>query len=209
MTDAPREPVEQQQTESGGPGRGARKRRRQVVTPQNLERWAIHHLDRFGSSSTNLKWVLIRRVRRIEESQEEDFPDAPAWIDDTIAALRTRGYLDDRKYAISLVERMRARGSSDRRMEHSLSDKGIQSGLAREVVAAAGPGHELLAAVHYARRRRLGPFRLDPETRATRRERDLAALGRAGFPYEIARRIVEAENVADLESLESPAVERD
>lgn len=200
MTDGVRAPAGRQLEKSANSGSRERKPRPQRVDPQNLERWAIRHLDRYGSSSVNLRWVLIRRVRRIEQAQEVCFPDAPAWIDDTVASLLSRGYLDDRKYAISLVERMRARGSSARRIEHGLGAKGIPRPLAQEVIAAAGPGQELLAAVCYARRRRLGPFRLDPDVRAERRERDLAVLGRAGFPYEIARRIVEAEDVASLAS---------
>jgi regulatory protein len=31
------------------------------------------------------------------------------------------------------------------------------------------------------------------------RERDLAALGRQGFPYEVARRVIEADDAAALE----------
>ncbi|MGY8803890.1 MAG: regulatory protein RecX, partial [bacterium] len=52
----------------------------------------------------------------------------------------------------------------------------------------------------YARRRRLGQFRLDPDVREERRQRDLAALGRSGFSYGIASRIIEAECVETLES---------
>jgi regulatory protein len=50
---------------------------------------------------------------------------------------------------------------------------------------------DLRAALRFAKRRRLGPFRT-PKERATRRERDLAALGRAGFSYEVARAVVDA-----------------
>ena len=42
------------------------------------------------------------------------------------------------------------------------------------------------AARIFIRRRRLGPYRPDPEVRAERRQRDLAALARAGFSYSVA-----------------------
>jgi regulatory protein len=48
------------------------------------------------------------------------------------------------------------------------------------------------AAIAYARRRRIGPWRKD--NRDTFQERDLAALGRQGFAYGIARWIVEADS---------------
>ena len=189
-------------------GGRARKRLPKKVTPQALEHWALRHLDRYGSSSANLRRVLLRRVRRVEQDREESFPEAPTWIDDAVLALTSRGYLDDRKYADSQIARMRARGSSGKRIEYSLYEKGIPRAITREALdgapgCAAGVDAELVAAIAYAKRRRLGPFRLDPEARADRHDRDLAALGRSGFPYAIARRIVDA---TDPESLASAGI---
>lgn len=48
------------------------------------------------------------------------------------------------------------------------------------------------AAQAYAKRRRLGPYRR-PDQRAAHRDRDLAALARAGFAYGLARRVVDRE----------------
>ena len=70
---------------------------------------------------------------------------------------------------------------------------------ALEILEAEYANRELTAAYKYARRRRLGPYRL-PEARAARRDRDLAALARAGFGYDIARRVVDAASVEDLEA---------
>jgi regulatory protein len=44
----------------------------------------------------------------------------------------------------------------------------------------------------YAKRRRLGIHRR-PDTRALHRDRDLGALARAGFSYDLARRVVDAD----------------
>jgi regulatory protein len=63
----------------------------------------------------------------------------------------------------------------------------------RESEAGSVEVAELEAAATYARRRRLGPHRRDPEARAERRERDLAALARAGFSYAIAQQIIDAD----------------
>jgi regulatory protein len=181
--------------------RQKKKLRRQQVSPQSLERWAIRHLERYASSAANLRQVLRRKVYRIEQAQEESFPEARSWIDATVEVLLTRDYLDDRKYAIAQVERMRARGASSRRIQSVLREKGVPREIALEADAqASGEGGEFRAALHYAKRRRLGPFRLDPEARASKRERDLAALGRSGFSYEIASRIVEAPDPHSLET---------
>lgn len=187
--------------------RSGKKRRKQRVNPQSLERWAVRHLDRYSSSASNLRSVLLRRIRRVEQAQDESFPEASSWIDATVADLVARGYLDDRKYARSLATNMRERGNSARRIESQLSSKGVSRALAREIVdEVSGAGGEIAAALRYAKRRRLGPYRLDLETRKERRERDLSALGRSGFSYDIASRIIEAE---DPETLEASLFNRD
>ena len=55
------------------------------------------------------------------------------------------------------------------------------------------PDLEMAAALAFARRRRLGPFRTTA-SRAEHREKDLAKLARQGFAYETARRIIDRED---------------
>jgi len=68
-------------------------------------------------------------------------------------------------------------------------------GLLREAMAEP----DLAAALAFARRRRLGPYRASA-ARGAHRTRDLAALGRQGFAYALARRVIEAADLADLEA---------
>ena len=81
--------------------------------------------------------------------------------------------------------------------------------LFRSLAAAAeeeGGDAELAAAIAFARRRRLGPWRL-PEQRPDRRLRDLAALGRQGFSGTLARKVIDAEDIEALERLLAESVE--
>jgi regulatory protein len=171
-------------------------------SPERLERWALHHLQRHGSSSSNLKVVLLRRVRRHADELATDVERAEAEIDRLITRLAERGYLDDRAYAKGAANRLRGRGSSELAIRARLAAKGIPSSLVTEILRESESAEpELEAAIALARRRGLGPFRRDPEQRKDRRERDLAAFGRAGFSYDVARRVVEAEDPSALESL--------
>jgi regulatory protein len=56
---------------------------------------------------------------------------------------------------------------------------------------------EFKAAAAYARRRRLGPYRA--KDRDEHRVRDLASMARAGFAFDLARRIVDAKDPAALD----------
>jgi len=73
----------------------------------------------------------------------------------------------------------------------------VDGALAALAEQAAEP--DLAAALAYARRRRIGPYRGGPADPAAR-ERELAALGRRGFTYETARRVVEATSIETLEA---------
>lgn len=62
------------------------------------------------------------------------------------------------------------------------------------------PADELKAAARLVRRRRLGPLRPRAD-RAEHRERDLAVLGRAGFSFEVARKVILVESDEALDAL--------
>jgi regulatory protein len=70
-------------------------------------------------------------------------------------------------------------------------------GVSAEVVAkkladATAELSEEEAAKIWARKKRLGPFRTNTKTREENRQRDLAALARAGFSFAIAKKIIDS-----------------
>ena len=70
----------------------------------------------------------------------------------------------------------------------------VPESVARENVIlplAEEDGDERAAALSLARRRRIGPFR--PGERAAFRQKDMAVLARAGFPFEVARAVIDGE----------------
>ena len=159
-----------------------------AVTPAYLERAALAYLERFASSAQNLARVLKRKVERRCRLRAEDPAPFIALIEDVVARAVRGGLVDDRRYAEGRVASLRRRGGSARGIGAKLAAKGV----ARETVAAVlvgGEDDELAAAHALARRRRLGPYRTGD--RAAFREKDLAALARAGFGFAIARRIVD------------------
>jgi regulatory protein len=159
-----------------------------AVTPAYLDRAALAYLKRFASSAQNLARVLKRKVERRCRMRAEDPAPFLALIDDVVARAVRGGLVDDRRYAEGRVASLRRRGGSARAIGAKLAAKGVP----RETVAAAlrgGEADEIAAARALARRRRLGPYRT--ADRAAFRERDLAALARAGFGFAIARRVVD------------------
>ncbi len=186
-------------------GRPPGKRRRAPrVTPEALTRAAHHYLERYATSVENLRRVLQRRVARAARLGEVDEAAAVEAIEAILARLTEVGVLDDRAYAAARARSLHRRGASARAIRARLTRTGVDPDLLGPAIEArsAGPGDaELLAALAFARRRRLGPYRSQSE-RAARRARDLAALARQGFDYDVALKVIDAP---DGEALEAEA----
>lgn len=191
--------------EAGGPSRrqqGRHKRRApRKVTPDYLERAALYHLERYASSAANLKRVLMRKAWRSEKHHGTDTAEAEEWIDALVARFCTSGLLDDGRYAEARAMSLHRRGDSRRAIRQKLAAKGLSGDVIDkaldQVAEEAGADPELVAAVRYVTRRRLGAFRR-PEEREGRRDRDLAALARVGFSYSLAKRVIDSDDPEGL-----------
>ena len=160
------------------------------VTPAYLERAALSYLERYASSAENLRRVLKRKVERRCRLRGEDAAGFAGLVDEVVAKTIRTGLVDDSRYTQARVATLRRRGGSTRAIRAKLAHKGVD----RDTVAAALEGEdsdEPAAAHALARRRRLGPYR--PRDRAAFREKDLASLARAGFPFGIARAVIDGE----------------
>jgi regulatory protein len=166
-----------------------------VVTPAALEAAALYYLERYSSSAENLRRVLMRRIERAARAGTIERDDGRARVDAIVARLVDRRLVDDAAYAEGRARSLSRQGRSRARIAQRLAAKGVGSDAIDAALAGLAEDGEtdLAAALRFAKRRRLGPFRAAKE-RAERRDRDLAALGRAGFSFEIARRVVDAES---------------
>jgi len=170
------------------------------VTAKTLENAALVYLARYQTSAENLRRILARRVERAARAGPLDRATASLWIERLIARFRMAGVLDDRAYAAARVASLRRAGAATRAIRARLLKKGVPPDV---VEAALKPGDDrdhvdLIAAVVLARRRRLGPYRRGGKADGWR-ERELALLARAGFSYAVARTVVDAKSVEDLE----------
>ncbi len=164
------------------------------ITQTYLENVALHYLERFASSSANLRRVLLRRIHRSTSHWGEEPESAIALMDEVIQKMIRLGYLDDARYAVAKASALRARGGSTRKVRAGLASKGVDTDLIDQALAQLveqGDGGDLDAAYIFARKRRLGPYRMS--ARAEFREKDLAALGRAGFSWSVAKQVIESE----------------
>ena len=132
-----------------------------------------------------LRRTLERRAKRRLCITTSLPPEVGRVIDATISSLREMGLIDDEAFAAGRARSLAQRGYSRTRIARGLGAKGITGKDAQ--AALPDDFDETAQARRYAERRRLGPWRRGAPSPETRRK-DLAALARAGFSLDVARR---------------------
>ncbi|WP_020593133.1 regulatory protein RecX [Kiloniella laminariae] len=188
------------QPEDGPPKRKVPRK----ATPKYLGNVARFYLERYATTETGLRRYLMRKVTLSAKEHDTDPQEGIEAIEALITKFRDLNFLNDERYAEGRSGSLHRRGTSLRAIRQDLSLKGVpeeEINKAINIIEEESINPDLEAAVSYARRRRMGPYRPDEE-REERRERDMAALGRKGFSYAIAEKVIQAE---DLELLEEEA----
>ena len=157
---------------------------------------AIYRLERRMHTEKQLHDAIARKARQKFEDISETWVKALA--DFAVKFAYDNKVLDDVAYA-EISTRSGMRGGRSRRMiAQKLSQKGVAGATVAEAVAEAD---DFYAAVVLARKRAFGPFRKG-ELDEKRKAKELSAFARAGFSFEIGKRVFElsledAEEVLD------------
>ena len=171
--------------------RNAGPRERKELPPLDeaaLERLALRYVEKFATSRGKLADYLKRKLR-----ERGGAGDAAAIAE----RMAERGYVDDDAYAEARARGLARKGLGERRVTQDLRQAGIDEDGIALATEDASPVDTALA---FARRRRIGPFARDVPDPKTR-EKQIAALVRAGHPYSLARRIADLPPGADPAAL--------
>lgn len=159
--------------------------KRRLPTPLDaagLDRLALRYVERFATTRGRLVDYLKRKIR--ERGWQGPSVD-PVAIAERFAAL---GYIDDRAFGEARAASMARRGLGARRVDGALRAAGIDAEDA-QALAPAIAGRSVASAIAFARRKRIGPFALAAADRP-QREKQLAAMVRAGHSFDLARQLV-------------------
>ncbi len=170
-----------------------RGRKRRTVRPLDqtgLRDLALSYAARYATSASKLQAYLARKIRErgVAEGEELD----PQAIVERLVELQ---YVDDEAYARARSSSLLRRGYGARRVEENLRQAGIASDLREDIAPNAYLARE--AAVRLAQKRGFGPFAklaLDD----ARRQKQIAAMARAGHDFAAARFVVEATSEEQL-----------
>lgn len=177
---------------------GRIRRRAKPLDRSRLEELALAYVARFATSTGKLRAYLERKLRERGFVDGEE-PD----VEGLVSKFAARGYVDDEAYGRARAADLAARGYGARRVEQTLRAAGIEEQLRSDTAPEEAEARQAIVAL--AKRRRFGPFAAakddEPVEEAhKRREKQLAAMIRAGHSFEHARRVSEAPSIEDLEN---------
>lgn len=155
-----------------------------------LRNSALFYLQRHPCSVAHFLEVMGRKMKRSARAHpDQDLDGFSKFLRDTLVPeLERAGFLNDALYAKALTGSLQRRGLPKRSIAMKLAAKGVtadESQLAEQ--------DDLEAARLFAKRKRLGPF----ATRLRDPQKDMAAMARAGFSYEVAMKILKEDAMPD------------
>ncbi len=185
-----------------GSPRGKRGRKRPLDNA-SLRDLALHYAARYATTGAKLESYLARKIRERGVAEDEDGRVRELDVTGLVTRLIELGYVDDDAYARMRSRDLTARGFGKRRVEQALWAAGVEEEV--RGVHAPGEAASRRAAILLARKRGFGMFgnRIDPEApldaqRAVK-EKQIAAMLRAGHDFEHVRFILDAADEADIE----------
>jgi regulatory protein len=161
------------------------------ISKTYLENAALYYLQRYATSTRNLKRVLMRKVQRSCAFHQVPVEDFVPLVEELVERYSKVGLVDDKSFAQARVISLRRQGHSKQMIMAKLQAKGLsaeQAEAALRHVDGEAEDPEMAAALAYARRKKLGPWRKKPLLDQKDKQKELASLGRAGFSFEVARK---------------------
>ncbi len=156
------------------------------ITASYLSNSGLYYLQRFPASTAQFRKVMMRKITTsIKHHNDPEESKALEMLDEVTNKFIEYGYLNDEAYAGALVKSLRNKGTSQARISSKLHEKGIVGDLLKKVLHVENPKQEdLKSALIYLKKKRRGLFALRDKENAY--DKDLSALARQGFSYEIA-----------------------
>jgi regulatory protein len=168
------------------------KKRIKPVTPQYLQNVALYYLERYAATGESLRRVLKRRVYKAARAFEKEPGEWLEMVEKLIARYEDSGLLNDKQYATNKLNSLRQAGKSKRGIRVKLMQKGVRAPDIDEVLSGEENREESewRAIIRLAKRKKIGPFR---RTGDYDLKKELTVLARAGFAYDISKKLVHSK----------------
>ena len=153
-----------------------------------LKKYAFSYLSKYNTSKKNLDRILHNKVRRMNLEKKDKFI-LHSSIASIITDLEINKLIDDKNFTQSKIHSLSLQGKSKISIISYFVQKGIEKNLIEESfenLELKNPNWEKESAKIFARKKRLGI------KYSANFEKDLAKMARAGFSYNLSKKILES-----------------
>lgn len=156
----------------------------EMITEKKLYNITLFYLTKYDSSTEKVRQMLRRRIHKIITQNKTEVPkETNQWIENIIHKMIDLGYLNDSRFAENQVRILSNQGKSNAFIINKLKQSGISAEKTKLFLREQN-ADELTRAIIWLKRHKKGAFRNNYQPNFY--TKDLTALGRAGFSYEIA-----------------------
>jgi len=164
-----------------------------------------------------LRGYLQRKLRERGVVDDEGMRNPAQVVEQIVERLVELRYVDDEAFAKARTGSLLRRGYGKRRVNEALRHAGVDEFTREETAPSDYAQYE--AAVTLARKKRFGPFGIEhqdpeqcdePRLDPAKREKQMAAMLRAGHHFDVAKVILNAPSIDDIQSwLDEAAAEHE
>ena len=153
-----------------------------------LKKYAFSYLSKYNTSKKNIDRILRNKVRRMNLKKKDKFILYSS-IASILTDLENNKLIDDKNFTQSKIHSLSLQGKSKISIISYFVQKGIEKNLIEESfenLELKNPNWEKESAKIFARKKRLGI------KYSANFEKDLAKMARAGFSYNLSKKILES-----------------
>jgi len=155
----------------------------------SLMKYAIAYLSKFSSSKKNLSRILKNKIMRMKIEKKDKFFLYNS-IPQIILKLENNKLINDNNYTLSKIRSFAHQGKSKLFIKNYLIQKGIEKLIISDSIKEfeyLNPNWEMDSAKIFIRKKKLIK---SPENN----QKNLSKMARAGFSYELSKKILEKIN---------------
>ena len=164
------------------------------VTVEEMRNFAFNYIEKFAPSKQQLKTYLLKKYLKKSSFniKKQDIVDL---IDVVLLDLEKTKFISDKFYSESKAKNLIQRGSSINKIRSYLFSKGVKDKYIKitlDEIIANNEDQDFFSAIKVCKKKRIGPAR-DENNRPLFYKKDIGILARAGFNFEVSRRVMDLE----------------
>ena len=172
-----------------------KKKKSLELTVEEMRTFSLNYIEKYAPSKQQLRTYLLKKYlkAKIANTNKKNITDL---IDVVLIDLEKSKFVNDKFYSKSKADSLIRRGSSINKIRNYLISKGISDKYVADTINEIKEKNEdqdFFSAIKLCKKKRIGPAR-NEDNRPLFYKKDIAVLARAGFDFEVSRKVMDLEN---------------